>query len=85
MPFRKILSETLNEARLRFVPFLAWTGELKDPAILRADIIAGTTVALVLIPQAMAYAQLAGLPPHSFNSIQHNTPEESQTQHKHRS
>ncbi len=61
---KKILSETLNEARLRFIPFLAWIGELKNPAILRADIIAGTTVALVLIPQAMAYAQLAGLPPH---------------------
>ena len=29
---------------------------------LRADLIAGTTVALVLIPQSMAYAQLAGLP-----------------------
>ncbi|NNK92901.1 MAG: sodium-independent anion transporter, partial [Desulfobacterales bacterium] len=61
---RKILSETLGEAKLRFIPFLAWIGELKDPAIVRADIIAGTTVALVLIPQAMAYAQLAGLPPH---------------------
>ncbi len=61
---KKILSETLGEAKLRFIPFLAWIGELKDPAVVRADIIAGTTVALVLIPQAMAYAQLAGLPPH---------------------
>jgi SulP family sulfate permease len=31
---------------------------------LRADLIAGITVALVLIPQSMAYAQLAGLPPY---------------------
>lgn len=31
---------------------------------LRADIIAGLTVALVLIPQSMAYAELAGLPPY---------------------
>ena len=31
---------------------------------IRADIIAGITVALVLIPQSMAYAQLAGLPPY---------------------
>ena len=31
-------------------------------ANLRADAIAGITVALVLIPQSMAYAQLAGLP-----------------------
>lgn len=58
------LSETLNEAKLRFTPFSAWIGDLRDPAVVKADIIAGTTVALVLIPQAMAYAQLAGLPPH---------------------
>ncbi|GAA0927518.1 SulP family inorganic anion transporter [Kribbella koreensis] len=30
---------------------------------LRADLIAGVTVAAYLVPQAMAYAQLAGLPP----------------------
>ncbi|MBI4996291.1 MAG: sodium-independent anion transporter, partial [Rhodocyclales bacterium] len=29
---------------------------------IRADFIAGLTVALVLVPQSMAYAQLAGLP-----------------------
>ena len=33
-------------------------------AHLRADILAGLTVALVLIPQSMAYAELAGLPPY---------------------
>ena len=57
------LSLLLSEAKLRFVPFLDWIFELKNPAILRADVIAGITVALVLIPQSMAYAQLAGLPP----------------------
>lgn len=31
-------------------------------ATMRADLIAGVTVALVLIPQSMAYAELAGLP-----------------------
>ena len=46
----------------KFFPFLKWIHELKDPQILRADIIAGLTVALVLIPQSMAYATLAGLP-----------------------
>ena len=46
----------------RFLPFLAWSGELRDRKVLRADLIAGLTVALVLIPQSMAYAQLAGLP-----------------------
>ncbi|HJO19752.1 MAG TPA: SulP family inorganic anion transporter, partial [Acidimicrobiales bacterium] len=29
-----------------------------------ADLLAGLSVALVLIPQSMAYAELAGLPPH---------------------
>ena len=46
----------------KFFPFLIWIGELKDKEVLRADILAGVTVALVLIPQSMAYAQLAGLP-----------------------
>src|SRR5512146_1748291 len=48
----------------RIFPFLRWIGELRSSATLRADIIAGITVALVLIPQSMAYAQLAGLPPY---------------------
>jgi len=43
-------------------PFVAWLGELRDKEVLRADIVAGITVALILIPQSMAYAQLAGLP-----------------------
>ena len=47
----------------RILPFLKWIGECKDSAVLRADIVAGITVALVLVPQSMAYAQLAGLPP----------------------
>jgi SulP family sulfate permease len=46
----------------RLFPFLCWFGDLKKPGILRADLIAGITVALVLVPQSMAYAQLAGLP-----------------------
>jgi SulP family sulfate permease len=41
-------------------PFLNWF-PLKS-GTLRADFIAGLTVALVLVPQSMAYAQLAGLP-----------------------
>jgi SulP family sulfate permease len=46
----------------RIFPFLSWIGELRHPQTLRADLIAGITVALVLVPQSMAYAQLAGLP-----------------------
>jgi MFS superfamily sulfate permease-like transporter len=42
-------------------PFLAW---FKGYSAwhLRSDLVAGLTVALVLVPQSMAYAQLAGLP-----------------------
>lgn len=47
----------------KFFPFLIWfNGYTKEH--LRIDFIAGLTVALVLIPQSMAYAQLAGLPPY---------------------
>lgn len=44
----------------RLFPFLRWLPYGGDK--LRADFVAGLTVALVLVPQSMAYAQLAGLP-----------------------
>lgn len=46
----------------KIFPFLEWLPMLKDPSILKSDFLAGLTVALVLIPQSMAYANLAGLP-----------------------
>ncbi len=45
----------------KLFPFLGWFRDY-GPEDLRADLISGFTVALVLIPQSMAYAQLAGLP-----------------------
>jgi MFS superfamily sulfate permease-like transporter len=42
-------------------PFLLWFKGYKIGNF-KADLVAGVTVALVLIPQSMAYAQLAGLP-----------------------
>ncbi|MFN7086100.1 MAG: SulP family inorganic anion transporter [Burkholderiales bacterium] len=47
-------------AAKRFFPFLNWFP--LTPQALRADLVAGITVAMVLVPQSMAYAQLAGLP-----------------------
>jgi len=45
----------------KLLPFLPWfKGYNLDK--LRIDLLAGLTVALVLIPQSMAYAQLAGMP-----------------------
>jgi MFS superfamily sulfate permease-like transporter len=44
----------------KIFPFLRWfppSGET-----LRADVIAGITIAMILVPQSMAYASLAGLP-----------------------
>ncbi len=45
----------------RILPFLSWFKGY-SAAKFRVDLVAGITVALVLIPQSMAYAQLAGLP-----------------------
>ncbi len=45
----------------RLFPFIAWLREY-SLRHLRLDAVGGVTVALVLIPQSMAYAQLAGLP-----------------------
>ena len=46
----------------RLFPFLIW---LKDYnfSLFKSDVIAGLTVTLILVPQSMAYAILAGLPP----------------------
>ena len=45
----------------RIFPFLEWFQDY-DVETLRMDFMSGLTVALVLVPQSMAYAQLAGLP-----------------------
>lgn len=44
----------------RWLPFLNWPRP--DTARLRADAMAGLTVALVMVPQSVAYAGLAGMP-----------------------
>ncbi|MFN3544189.1 MAG: SulP family inorganic anion transporter [Thiobacillus sp.] len=50
----------MNPKLTRFLPFLRWF-PLKGDDV-KINFLAGLTVALVLIPQSMAYAQLAGLP-----------------------
>jgi sulfate permease, SulP family len=44
----------------RALPFLRWLPLTRRT--LHADLVAGITVGLVLVPQSMAYAQLAGMP-----------------------
>ncbi len=48
---------------LRRWPALAWLPSYRAKIDLPADAMAGITVAVMLIPQGMAYAMLAGLPP----------------------
>ena len=46
----------------RVLPFLAWRHEL-TPHNLRADFVAGLTGAIVVLPQGVAFAFIAGMPP----------------------
>lgn len=45
-----------------FIPFVHWLKSYQ-PSFFKNDLTSGITVAVVLIPQAMAYAMLAGMPP----------------------
>ena len=46
----------------RFIPALDW-GSNYDRSNLSGDLNAGITVGVMLIPQGLAYALIAGLPP----------------------
>jgi len=50
------------EALAKVLPFFGWASRYQR-ADLRHDLAAGVTVGAMLVPQAMAYALLAGLPP----------------------
>lgn len=52
-----------NTSKLaRYLPILAWLPSY-DRKLIRFDLIAAVTVAAFVVPEAMAYAGLAGLPP----------------------
>lgn len=44
-------------------PFARWLPLWREPGVPRADLLAGLTGAIVVLPQALAFATLAGLPP----------------------
>jgi len=46
----------------RFLPFLAWI-KLVNKESLKADFLAGITGAVIVLPQGVAFATIAGLPP----------------------
>lgn len=52
-----------NGGAERWLPLLGWLRGYR-PRYLAGDLIAGAVVAVMLVPQAMAYAMLANLPPH---------------------
>jgi high affinity sulfate transporter 1 len=51
-----------DEARWHFLPIAGWLPHYQ-PAWLRFDLVAGVTLAAYAVPQSLAYAGLAGLPP----------------------
>lgn len=51
-----------SSTSVKFLPFLAWW-PLVNKRCLRADLIAGLTGAIIVLPQGVAYALIAGLPP----------------------
>ena len=53
---------TVSPVVHKLLPFLAWRQRV-TAATLRADAVAGLVGALVVLPQGVAYATLAGLPP----------------------
>jgi len=46
----------------RYLPILEW-GRTYDREVLGQDLMAAVIVTIMLIPQSLAYAMLAGLPP----------------------
>ena len=50
-----------NYHPLKLFPIITWSLSYKLDFVIR-DLIAGFTIGLMLIPQALAYAELAGLP-----------------------
>lgn len=47
----------------RIFPFWAWKDELHDRDVLKADLMAGLIGAIMVLPQGVAFAMIAGLPP----------------------
>jgi SulP family sulfate permease len=49
---------------MKLFSFLQWLPEYKKPGVIRADVLAGLTGAIVVLPQGIAFALLAGMPAH---------------------
>ena len=51
-----------HEWKYRFLPFLLWLPGITRRTV-RADLMAGLTGAIVVLPQGVAFATIAGMPP----------------------
>jgi len=58
----EIFAKQCSLLMIRFMPFLRWW-PMVNRETLRADVIAGLTGAVIVLPQGVAFALIAGLPP----------------------
>ena len=58
----KLFAQQCNLLLIRFMPFLRWW-PMVNRDTLRADVSAGLTGAVIVLPQGVAFALIAGLPP----------------------
>ncbi|MDH5178470.1 MAG: SulP family inorganic anion transporter [Gammaproteobacteria bacterium] len=58
----KLFAQQCNLFLVRFMPFLRWW-PMVNRETLRADFTAGLTGAVIVLPQGVAFAMIAGLPP----------------------
>ena len=59
---RRLITSFRHFSWARLFPFLLWRG-LFTRATLRADLLAGLTGAIIVLPQGVAFATIAGMPP----------------------
>jgi high affinity sulfate transporter 1 len=59
---KTVIAPTEPTGIAKYIPILGWLPQYKS-SWFRLDLVAGLTAAAVIIPQAMAYASIAGLPP----------------------
>src|SRR5690349_16055283 len=59
---KAVLAAHLIPRLTRFLPFLEWWPRV-NRVTLRADGIAGLTGAIIVLPQGVAFATIAGMPP----------------------
>ena len=58
----RLFAQQCNLLLIRFMPFLRWS-HMVNRDTLRADALAGLTGAVIVLPQGVAFALIAGLPP----------------------